>query len=380
MTWVLWTALALAALPTAMIVCNLVIFRAVAPATRSSVAATLVEKISVLIPARDEQRNIRTAVESALASDHPNFEVIVLDDASGDATASIVEGLARDDPRLSLIRGLPLPGGLCGKPYACAQLADAADGDVLIFVDADVRLSPDAIRRLALELELDRGGASMLSGVPLQLTQSAGEKLIVPLIHFVLLGYLPLAAMRASTLPALGAACGQLVAVSRTEYFRTGGHRSIPTSMHDGLALARQFRRNGLRTDVADVTDIAVCRMYQDWRGVLGGFAKNAHEGLGSRLGILPWSLLLLGGQSLPLFVLPWLREPSQVLPAAAGVVLAYGGRALIAWRFERSWLGAALHPAGIAMLVAIQWYALLRRVCGKPIPWKNRASALDAP
>lgn len=371
MTVALWCAFGFALVPAVLIAWNLTIFRP----PRSEPASA--RRVSVLIPARNEAANIRAALQSVLANRAVDLEVLVLDDQSTDATVAIANDVARADPRLRLMTGRPLPDGACGKPWACAQLAEAATGDVLVFMDADVRLAPDALARLTAELDSSR--AAMISGVPFQITRSVGERLVVPLIHFVLLGFLPIAAMRATTAPAFGAACGQLIAVSRDKYVGSGGHSRILASLHDGLTLARSFRRNGLRTDLTDVTRIASCRMYGNWREVREGFAKNAHEGLGSRRAIVPWSLLLLGGQVLPLSVLPWLRAPEAIVPAAGAVLLAYAARAMLALRFRQSWVGVAAHPVAVAALVGIQWYALARRALRRPVEWKNRATPASA-
>src|SRR5690606_38510484 len=152
----------------------------------------------------------------------------------------------RADARIRLLRGRPLPHDGCGKPFACLQLAEAARGAILLFVDADVRLAPDAVRRIAAELAAS--DAALLSGVPMQITPTWRERLLVPLIMFVLLGYLSIPAMRRSSWAAFGAACGQLVAVRRDAYFAVGGHREVLARFHDGVALARLFRARGFKT------------------------------------------------------------------------------------------------------------------------------------
>src|SRR5690606_21946921 len=150
---------------------------------------------------------------------------------------------------------------------------------------------------------------------------------------------------------------------------------AVASSMNDGVTLPRAFRRHGLRTDLVDITKLATCRMYGDWDSVLHGFAKNAHEGLGGRYAIVPWTLLLLGGQTLPLLALPWLRDAQHVGITAAAVLAAYAGRLLLAVRFESSRAAALFHPLGVAVLVGIQWYALARRALQRPVTWKDRVT-----
>jgi hypothetical protein len=140
------------------------------------------------------------------------------------------------------------------------------------------------------------------------------------------------------------------------------------------MALARALRRKGFATDLADFTGVATCRMYASWREVVNGFAKNAHEGLGSPGGLVPWTLLLVGGQTLwlpllPLAALGFLPWMPLVLAAA----LSLGTRAVLAARFSQPVLGVCLHPIGVGALVAIQWYALGRRLLRRPVAWKAR-------
>ena len=261
-----------------------------------------VPAISVLIPARNEEHAIGAALEAVLASRGVELEVVVLDDHSDDATADVVSAIAERDSRVRLLRGQPLPAGWCGKQYACSLLAQAARHPLLVFLDADVRLAPDGLARMAAFLEESQ--ADLASGIPLQETGTLVEKLVIPLNHFVLLGFLPLARMRRSRHPAYAAGCGQLILARRSAYDAAGGHAAIRASLHDGITLPRAFRAAGFRTDLCDMTEIATCRMYRTAGDVWRGLAKNATEGLASPGMIVPATAVLLGGQVLPLGLL----------------------------------------------------------------------------
>ena len=186
MIWLAALSFLCAAGPAALFLRNLRALRP--PPIASSLGGT-----TVLIPARDEEANIGNAVKTALESGAE--EVIVLDDHSSDRTAGIVRQMAQETRRLRLVRGRPLPPDWRGKNFASAQLAEAASQPVLIFADADVRLALGAAARLAAFLE--ESGAQLASGVPAQETVTFSEQLLVPLIHFILLGFLPLDRMRA---------------------------------------------------------------------------------------------------------------------------------------------------------------------------------------
>ena len=172
-----------------------------------AISSATPERVSVLIPARNEEAGIAAALEAVLANEGVEFEVIVLDDSSTDRTAAIVREFAAKDRRVRLATPPPLPSDWCGKQHACYQLSLLAKYEVITFLDADVRLGPVALKRMVGFLRTS--GASLVSGFPRQETGTLGEKLIVPLIHWLLLCYLPLSRMRQSLQVGLGAGCGQ---------------------------------------------------------------------------------------------------------------------------------------------------------------------------
>jgi len=347
------------------------------PAPRPAKNAAL-PPISVLIPARDEEASIGQAVSSVLANAGVEFEVIVLDDHSTDATATIVAEIAARDERVRLVQAPPLPVGWSGKQHACWRLAHLARHPLLLFLDADVRLKPDALARSATFL--DASGADLVSGIPHQETVGFLEKLVIPLIHFILLGFLPMRRMRRSTSPSYAAGCGQLFLTRKEAYFRSGGHAEIRASFHDGIKLPDSYRRAGLKTDLFDPTEIASCRMYRSASSLWNGLAKNAGEGLATPRLILPMTLILVFGQVLPillvLFELFENRSPERgrIMGLSLGALaLSIYPRLVMAGRFRQSWLGAWLHPLGILVLLAIQWYSLGLRVLGQRVSWKGR-------
>jgi hypothetical protein len=332
--------------------------------------------VSVLIPARNEERSIAESVAAALASRGVDLEVVVLDDHSEDRTAEIVSWIAARDPRVRLETAPALPAGWCGKQHACAVLARRARNPVLVFMDADVRLTPDGLARAAAFLE--RSGAGLVSGVPRQETETFLERLLLPLIQFVLLGFLPLDRMRRSRHPAYGAGCGQLFVARREDYERAGGHEAIRSSFHDGIALPRAFRKAGIATDLFDATEVAVCRMYRNAGEVWRGLAKNATEGVASPGKIVPVTALLLAGQVLPFaligLVVAGVISSVVLWGAVPGALTAWLPRWIGVRRFRQPIDGAVLHPLGIAVFLLIQWYALARQLLGRPSGWKGRA------
>jgi len=362
----------LAALPAVLTLLNLRAFGR-APAARQP------RSVSVLVPARNEAAAIPRLMQDVLASQGVDLELVVLDDESTDGTGEIVARLAEHDPRLRLIRGVPLPPGWCGKQHACARLADHARHDTLMFVDVDVSLTPEAVARGVVFL--DTSGADLVSGFPRQQTGSFLEWLLLPLIHFVLLGFLPIARSRATNSIGMAAGCGQWFITRREAYRRAGGHAAIRASLHDGVMLPRAYRRAGLRTDIFDASDIASCRMYTRSLDVWKGLAKNATEGIGSPATIVPFTILLAGGGIVPLVLLGiglatgWRGWPVwAVVVVVAAVGLSYLPRLVTVFRFGQSLSSAVAHPLGIAVFLAIQWFALVRRGLGLKTSWRGRS------
>lgn len=366
-----WTALALAAVPALLFVFNLVLYR-------SPVAVSGGERlpVSLLMPARNEARTIGLSLRAALQSRNVDLEVIVLDDHSIDDTAAIVKRFAEHDSRVRLETAPPLPAGWCGKQFACSVLSTVAKHPTLCFIDADVRLAPDGLA--AIVADLQRRKVALISGFPWQETHSPLEQLLLPLMHFLLLGFLPLLGMRRSLNPAFGAGCGQLFVADRAAYIRAGGHAAIRNSRHDGITLPKAFRQAGFMTDLCDATPVASCRMYTDSKEVWNGLLKNATEGIASPSRIVPFSVLLVLGQVVPvaLFTYFWSKGsyPHLALLSGLAVLLSYSSRIISVFRFRQPILAALLHPVAILILLLIQWFAWARLMLGVPSTWKGRS------
>lgn len=335
-------------------------------------ASGKVPSVAILIPARNEERTILACIDAALASRDATIEVIVLDDGSTDNTAAIVAERASGDARLRLVTAPPLPLNWKGKPHACHVLASYAQSDFLLFVDADVTLAPDAAAALAA------ADADLVSGVPRQRVGGIVESAVVPMINSLIYGYLPIFFMRAMPAnEALTAACGQLMMVRAQAYRACGGHAAVALAMHDGLQLARHFRRSGFRTDLVDATQLATCRMYDTAAAVWSGFSKNATEGMAKPIALPVWSTLLIGGWLLPmaLLVAGFLGAPVAQLPLLAGLVgLQTASRIAQAVKCGEPVRAVLLHPLGVILTLAIQWNALIDYYRGKSVEWRGRS------
>ena len=372
MIWIILIASVLAAtFPLRMIISNL---KSYLPPP--SLNKLLTPQISILIPARNEEGGIEAAIRSALATENAEVEVVVLDDHSEDNTPAIVSRVALLDSRVRLENAPELPSGWCGKQHACHVLSQRARYGYLLFQDADVRLKKDCAPRLVAFMEASK--AELVSGIPWQETGTWSEKMLIPLIHFMLLCFLPIKRMRLFSSPVLAAGCGQLFLAKKHSYEAMGGHTAIKQSLHDGITLPRAYRNNGMMTDLCDVTELAECRMYRGFGQVWFGLAKNATEGMAKPFLLTLFTIFLLVGQVIPFGILGFVcyfeSSWGLRLGSVLSVCFAYRARFIAKVAFRQSLFGALMHPFGILMLIAIQWYALIRQGIGKPSGWKGRA------
>lgn len=366
---VMMSCCAFAALPAAMVASNLRHYRSLGRAVSRDLPS-----VSVLIPARNEADNIRAAIESVLNCEGVQLEVLVWDDGSSDGTGEIVREMSQRDPRIQLIEGMEPPVGWAGKPHGCWNLAIHAKNDVLVFIDADVRLrGGDSLARISSAFL--RTDLALLSGIPQQRVESLSEVMIVPLIHFILLGFLPFQRMRLAPDPRYAAACGQLMLFRRSSYFEVGGHELAKGSFHEGLVLSRGFRKAGRVTDLFDASDVAVCRMYKGLSEVWRGFAKNAHEGLAAPKNIWIFGGLLSLGHVIPAVALISGRlAAGSARWALLAVCLGLIARGMLAVRFKQPIASVLLHPVAVGLLLCNQWYGALRFRLGRPLAWRGRA------
>ena len=370
MIWITIAATVVAAKILALFLVNLVMFRR-SPHVQPT---TSIPKVSVLIPARNEAKRIQSRLQAILASEGVDLEVCVLDDQSTDQTAEIVNHLAAGNPALRLISGSPVPSGWNGKQFACHQLAELASYDELVFLDADVSVTKDAISRaVALRQKL---AVDLLSGFPLQRVVTIGECLLIPLIHLLLLCFLPFPLMRNTRRPSAAAGCGQLFLTTRNAYQKAGGHAAIRQSLHDGIKLPRSYRTRGLNTDLFDASDIATCRMYESGQEVWLGLSKNAHEGFANMpllLFVTPLMALIFVYPIALLMTAFAALTPLHLFLAFTAMVLGYLPRVICCLRFDRSVIGCLLNPLSIVLFLLIQWQAWINRLRGRKVEWRNR-------
>lgn len=349
-----------ALLPLAMTIANLAFWRRLRPVARPT------GRLSVLIPARDEGGNIDACLAAAVATEA--HEIIVCDDASSDDTADRALRWASRDPRVRVVNGSgPAPGWL-GKAAACERLRRQATGDWLLFVDADVRLAPDAFARLGSVRPVD-----LLSVVPRQDVVTLGERLVLPLLHLAYVSWLFLPAIRRSRAPSVVAANGQVMLARAQALNAIGGFAPVRQAVVDDMALMRAVRAAGGTIDFRDGDGVATCRMYRSPGEVADGFSKNLYAGIGGNAPALIFVISLY----FTTLLLPWVAIAFTPL-AWIGVGANLLQRVLIAARFRYPLGEIVLHPLSILAFFAIAFRSAWWTWSGTG-RWRGRSVASPA-
>lgn len=342
-----------------------------APVTNARARPSLTAVL--LVPARNEAPHLAATLQAA-AQHSPGTAVQVLDDESTDMTAAIVRRFERaTGGAVRLAEGTPLPEGWLGKNWACHQLGSMADADVLVFCDADVTLTGDAVRA-TLDL-MERTGADVVTALPRQRYAGGWDRATIPLLlHFPLLATLPLALVGCTRSPALVFGNGQWLAFRRDAYDAIGGHAAVRGDVVEDMALVRRAKQHGLRVVPALAPALLDVRMYRDHAAMFTGFGRNIYPLLGaSPLNAGLALLLFLAATALP-FVL-----------ALAGALLPLA--LLLALRLLHARMtGAALdtvllHPLGVALAGAVVLRSTFDHYSGS-VTWKARdiSSSRTAP
>lgn len=328
-------------------------------------------RVSVLVPARNEARNIGPCVRSLLGQNYPNFEVLALDDGSEDETGAILRDVQQEQagqPTFRVLSGRPLPPGWSGKNWACHQLAQAADptSRFLLFTDADTTHAPHALRCVIAETE--REGFDLLSLMPQQQMGTWMERLVVSFLPSQILGYLPLPAMERLSLPTAAAANGQYLLFRRAVYERFNGHAAFPLHLADDVLLAQQVKAHGGRVRLANGAELVRCRMYQNADEVVAGFRRSFAAGLqleGRLIAILVTFNLLA-------YALPFLRAPFSFMARVQCLIILFL-RLLLAWRTRIPLYTALAHPLGVALTLWIQFLSIVDVLRGRQTAWRGR-------
>ncbi|CAN5323126.1 hydroxychlorobactene glucosyltransferase CruC [soil metagenome] len=344
-------------------------------------------KISVCIPARNEELIIARVLTSVCEQDYPDFELLVLDDYSTDRTPELIESVQHTYP--NLITNVPAsekPTDWLGKPWACQQLADRATGDLILFADADTRFYPDMLQQIANafhEYQLD-----VITVWPQQEMKSFWEKMIVPLIYYALLTLLPAvyvyrpprwlpANLRKKITPQFAAACGQCIGFRSDAYHRIGGHEPVKDCVVEDVELAKHAKIKGLTLRMFNGIGSISCRMYRSEQEIFNGLRKNFFAGFRRSVSLfVTMAVLHLIVFVLPFILLPYslyFGYPILVFLSITSITIIYLHRYILARWFNWDPVYGCLHPLAVLWFQRLALVSLVDYFSGRKVKWKDR-------
>lgn len=332
------------------------------------------DRVSVLIPARNEEQVLDGCIASVVAQGSIVAEVLVYDDQSSDGTRQIATAWAQRDRRVRVIETVPLPDGWYGKPHACYRLACAAQHRWMLFLDADTRLQPNAIEQLIATAQ--KHGATLLSAWPAIEMRSFAERVLMPMLNFYVMTLYPSPMQLYWQHPRYALAHGSCLLCDRQTYFRIRGHACVRRELFEDTALARHWRSSGERALCCDGSSIARVRMYRSIGEIWRGFQKNFYPGFRRK-----WLFPIVLGLHAVVFTMPLVKllvSPTVPVAIAAGAVGV--ARLVLALRFRHAAWSVLLHPVAELFLIGVGLASLWRWRFGSGVEWKQRRYRVELP
>jgi chlorobactene glucosyltransferase len=329
--------------------------------------------VSVLVPARNESKNIEKCVLSLVNQDYPNFELILLDDNSEDNTYQILNRLKRKYPGIKILTGEILPEGWTGKNFACYTLSKQAKGEWFLFTDADTVHRRNSISS-AVRSTLKRK-AEFISVIPDIVIESIPEKIFTPLIHFALLSFLPLKIVNMTKYKRIVIAMGPFMLINADYYRKIGGHKSIKNEILDDFKLAQLVKKYGGKAILMDGKENVSVRFYEKFTSVWDGFSKNSFGAFENSPAILlPFLLSCLCLYFFPylLFLYSLLNFQIALLPLIQILIISLHCY-IIARRFEINAVLILLHPLSVILWELIVLNSMRLTFLSRSLNWKQR-------
>ena len=332
--------------------------------------------MSILIPARNEEENIKRCIVSLTKQDYGNIEILVLDDNSIDDTAKIVLELSQKDPRIKLYSGEPLKKGWLGKSYACWQLSKHAKGDYLIFTDADTLHFPNSISGAVACLL--RYNLDALSVFPKEIMVTFHERMMVPFGHYIILSLMPLYLIRKIKTALFCTAIGQFMLFKKEVYKKIGGHKSIKGKMLEDIKISKRVKSFGYKFMIFDGRSNVYCRMYRNFREIVEGYSKVLFAVFDYKIYMISIAIILVAA----IFLFPFIMLPVGILfdwPLVLieliilQIIIILITKMILSLRFKCKAVDIILHPISIVYLILIAINSVLNTKIGMGVYWKGR-------
>src|SRR4030043_592703 len=332
--------------------------------------------ISILIPARNEEEDIKRCLISLTKQDHSNIEILVLDDNSIDNTAGVIKELSEKDHRIKLYSGDLLKKGWLGKSYACWQLSKHAKVDYLIFTDADTLHFPNSISGAVACLL--RYNLDALSVFPKEIMVTFHERMMVPFGHYIILSLMPLYLIRKIKTALFCTAIGQFMLFKKEVYKKIGGHKFVRDEVVEDIKISKQVKRAGFKFMIFDGRNNVYCRMYKNFREVVKGYSKVLFAVFDYKVHMISIAIVLVFVIFLsPFFLLPvviLLDWPLLLIELIIlQITIIFITRIVLSIRFKCKAVDVILHPVAMVYLIGIAINSILSVKIRSGIYWKGR-------
>lgn len=343
--------------------------------------------VSIVVPARNEALNIETCLRSLTATEYPDFEIIVVDDRSEDGTGDLARAVSAGNARrLEVVEGAEMPDGWMGKPWACAQGAARAKGDLILFTDADTTHGPELLAKAVAGMDED--GADLMTLLGRQLMETFWERVVQPHVFLMMLTRYPdfeKIAREGHWRDAL--ANGQYMLFRREVYDDFGGHEAVRSAVVEDQALAQLVKREGRVLSIRTAEDDFATRMYRSLGEIVRGWSKNiVHGGRASlprHLSAVMLPAVLVGAVGL------WIAPPVCLILALVGIggpgLLVWSGGAVtlsaIVWMlFTRQMYAPVVYGLAYPVGSVVTMFIVIRAsIRGSKVEWKGREYTVDA-
>lgn len=356
---------------------NLYLFRDTLLYNSSNYPVLKKELVSILIPARNEEKNIRRCLRSLARQDYCNFEILVLNDNSTDKTEQIAKEIAEKYGNIRIIEGKPLPDGWLGKSYACHQLARLAKGRYLLFTDADTLHFRNSVSCAVGALAAN--GLDAISVFARQITVTLHERMMVHFANYFLLSFLPFVLIRHSKNPLFCTAIGQFLLFKKEVYEKIGGHEAIKKEILDDIHISKRVKKHGFKFMIFDGKNNFYCRMYKSFDEVIRGYSKvlsavfDYNIFVQSAVTIIVFAVYLCPFILLPLSFIyfGWPHIITNLLIIQVLIILAVKIMQII--RFRNRFSDIFLFPLSVVYLLLISIHSMLKSKSAHGISWKGR-------
>ena len=333
--------------------------------------------VSVLIPARNEEKSIIRCLKSLVEQDYQNTEILVLDDNSTDNTKNIINQYIDDNQNIKLINGEILPNGWIGKHWACEQLYKEAKGDYILFLDADTAINKEIINTAVSQMQMQN--AELITTIPRKKPRCIAEKLLFPFIDWISLAFLPIKISQKLNNSYLSATFGQFMLFKKDAYNAIGGHKKIKDNVLDDINLGRMIKKHGYKWILIDGTKHVESQMYENSKDTINGVSRSIFPAFNYHISILLIAviiLILLGIAPIYVILSDFLTSANHPINRITFSYITFVNMiicwAIVCIKFNHNVLTALIHPIIITLMILTAIHSLASNVSGS-IKWKDR-------